>query len=325
MPPQGRQADLYDVLGVTPTASTDEIKQRYKFLILAFHPDRYTRNPEHRQQAEEAIKQVTEAYRVLTDSSQRTRYDYTRQVAARPAASIGVTENWLHAYGQLQDDLERTRSRLHQVEGELRAARSQIERLVEERSLFERKSAELERTLDSETQRHLAARQELLAKYEQLAQGVQERELLLDTQREQALRRANQLTEELAGREKLVEQLRKNQAQRKRSSESRMTIVAEQMQRLEQRLADRDAELSQLRATQQAMEMQMSQETQRAELSWQISRSLQAQQNDLRDLQTRVALYEEARKRGLVTLRLWQIAAAVGIANALVLLFLLLR
>ncbi len=281
MPSQRHQADLYDVLGVTSRASVEEIKQRYKFLILAFHPDRYARNPEHRHQAEEAVKQVTEAYRVLSDSSQRTRYDYTRQVEAHSSPTITGTEAWLHSYGQLQDDLERTRSRLHQVEGELRTARGQIERLVEEKSSVERRAAESERSLDSEIRQHLGMRQELTERYEQLARTSQERETLLDGQREEATRRANQLTEELAGREKLMDQLRKTQAQRKHSSESRMTIVTQQMQRLELRLAERETELLQLRATQQALEVQLGQETRSTELSLQISRSLQTQQNEL--------------------------------------------
>ena len=246
---------------------------------------------------------------------------------SRPHSSptISGTEAWLHSYGQLQDDLERTRSRLHQVEGELRTARGQIERLVEEKSSAERRAAESERALDSEIQQHLVTRQELMARYEQLARTYQERETLLDGQREEATRRANQLTEELAGREKLMDQLRKTQAQRKHSSESRMTIVTQQMQRLELRLAERETELLQLRATQQALEAQLGQEARSTELSLQISRSLQTQQNDLRELQGRVTGYEEARRRGQVTLRLWQIAAAIGIINALVLLFLLLR
>ena len=325
MPPQRHQPDLYDVLGITSSAAAEEIKQRYKFLILAFHPDRYARNPEHRQQAEEAVKQVTEAYRVLSDSTQRTRYDYTRQFSSPASPTIAGTEAWLHSYGQLQDDLERTRSRLHQVEGELRTARGQIERLLEEKGSIDRKTAELERTLDNEVRQHLATRQELTARYEQLARSSQERATLLDGQREEAARRVNQLTEELAGREKLMDQLRKTQAQRKNSSESRMTIVSQQMQRLEQRLAERETELTQLRTTQQFMEVQLGQETRSAELSLQISHSLQTQQKELRELESRVATYEEARRRGQVTLRLWQIAAAIGIINALVLLFLLLR
>ncbi len=70
--------NYYDILGVKSTAQLDEIRRRYKFLVVAFHPDRFLRTPEHHALAEQRIKQVNEAYRVLSDPQTRTQYDLAR-------------------------------------------------------------------------------------------------------------------------------------------------------------------------------------------------------------------------------------------------------
>lgn len=65
------QRDYYEILGVSKTASTDEIKKAYKKLALKYHPDR---NPDNKQ-AEEKFKEAAEAYNVLSDKEKRARYD----------------------------------------------------------------------------------------------------------------------------------------------------------------------------------------------------------------------------------------------------------
>src|SRR2546426_3397476 len=63
--------DYYEVLGVSRTASAEELKRAYRQLALQFHPDRNPNDP----QSEARFKEVNEAYEVLSDQSKRQRYD----------------------------------------------------------------------------------------------------------------------------------------------------------------------------------------------------------------------------------------------------------
>lgn len=63
--------DYYEVLGVSKSASVDEIKKAYRKLAMAHHPDK---NPGDKK-AEEKFKEATEAYTILADSEKRKQYD----------------------------------------------------------------------------------------------------------------------------------------------------------------------------------------------------------------------------------------------------------
>jgi len=63
--------DYYDVLGVRPDASTDDIKKAYRQKALQHHPDR---NPGDKA-SEDKFKEAAEAYSVLCDSEKRSLYD----------------------------------------------------------------------------------------------------------------------------------------------------------------------------------------------------------------------------------------------------------
>ncbi|HEX3435581.1 MAG TPA: molecular chaperone DnaJ [Pseudacidobacterium sp.] len=65
------KADYYEVLGVTRTASDQELKAAYRKLAMQYHPDR---NPDNAE-AEEKFKACSEAYQVLTDPQKRAAYD----------------------------------------------------------------------------------------------------------------------------------------------------------------------------------------------------------------------------------------------------------
>src|SRR3989338_586737 len=63
--------DYYEVLGVSRTASSDEIKKAYRKCALAHHPDRNDGD----KKSEEKFKEATEAYQILADPPKRKLYD----------------------------------------------------------------------------------------------------------------------------------------------------------------------------------------------------------------------------------------------------------
>lgn len=65
------KTDYYNLLGVSKTASADEIKKSYRKLAMQYHPDK---NPGNAV-AEKKFKEITEAYEVLQDPQKRARYD----------------------------------------------------------------------------------------------------------------------------------------------------------------------------------------------------------------------------------------------------------
>ncbi len=68
--------DYYEVLGVSKTATPDEIKKAYRKLALKYHPDKYEGKPDaEKKDAEEKFKEAAEAYDVLSNSEKRQRYD----------------------------------------------------------------------------------------------------------------------------------------------------------------------------------------------------------------------------------------------------------
>lgn len=65
--------DPYSVLGVSPTATDEEVKSAYRKLARRYHPDKYASDPEAARRAEEKMKEINEAYdRITTLRSQRT-------------------------------------------------------------------------------------------------------------------------------------------------------------------------------------------------------------------------------------------------------------
>ena len=69
--------NLYNVLGVAPNASDDDIKKVYRSLAMRFHPDR-----NQAPGAEARFKSVTKAYEILADPAKRAEYDQSVNTAS---------------------------------------------------------------------------------------------------------------------------------------------------------------------------------------------------------------------------------------------------
>jgi molecular chaperone DnaJ len=64
--------NLYNILGVSPTASTEEIKKAYRSLAMRHHPDRNAH-----ASAQVRFNAIKSAYETLSDPQKRAEYNYS--------------------------------------------------------------------------------------------------------------------------------------------------------------------------------------------------------------------------------------------------------
>ena len=87
--------DFYEVLGVSRSATPEEIKAAYRKLALKYHPDR---NPGNKE-AEDKFKEAAEAYEVLSDAEKRKNYDQFGH------AGMGAQADLVMAHDMNMDDI----------------------------------------------------------------------------------------------------------------------------------------------------------------------------------------------------------------------------
>ena len=77
--------DFYEILGVSKSASADEIKKAYRKVAMQYHPDR---NPGDKE-AEEKFKEAASAYEILSDADKKAKYDRYGHAAFGPGTGGG--------------------------------------------------------------------------------------------------------------------------------------------------------------------------------------------------------------------------------------------
>ena len=68
--------DYYAILEVLPDARQEKIKEQWRFLVHAWHPDKFP-NPAQKLKAEEKLKEINAAYEILSNPAKRAEYDRT--------------------------------------------------------------------------------------------------------------------------------------------------------------------------------------------------------------------------------------------------------
>lgn len=81
--------DCYELLGVAPGATAEELKAAHRDLVKVWHPDRFSHDPRLQQKAQEKLKEINEAYDLLASGRPRRRATSPAPAAAtrdpRPA------------------------------------------------------------------------------------------------------------------------------------------------------------------------------------------------------------------------------------------------
>lgn len=128
--------DYYQILEIAPGTSQDAIREQYRFLVQAWHPDKFP-NPAQKLKAEEKLKIINAAYEILGNPAKRAEYDNR----ARYTTSSNHKEEYQQRTAQRQSEDERRKR-------EEAARRAKEEQWQKVRTNRERAEAEKRRAED---------------------------------------------------------------------------------------------------------------------------------------------------------------------------------
>lgn len=125
---------LYELLEVSETASKEIIEKAYKVLAKKYHPD--LQKEEDKEKAEQKMKQINEAYDVLSDDTKRAKYDEELKVkrqqeeAEKNKSTDFETyqENINQNYSQQQYNQKATQEELEKMQQQIKKMQNQYEK-----------------------------------------------------------------------------------------------------------------------------------------------------------------------------------------------------
>ena len=92
--------NYYEILEVNPKATQEMIEKTYKFLVKKYHPDLYSSI--EKMEAEKKLKEINEAYNILSDSFLRSQYDKSleQERIKEEQQRINQYNNVINNYGE---------------------------------------------------------------------------------------------------------------------------------------------------------------------------------------------------------------------------------
>lgn len=166
---------LYDVLGVTPDATTEDVRKAYKLKALETHPDKLepTATERQRRAAEGKFRNVCDAFEVLSDPIKRKAYDeritratinlkmwdgererrnqeretWARQLREQSEARIKARQDWYDSLQKAKEEKAKHEAMVEQFYQELRDRNPEWE--IRRQEVLKRKALLREKTKSS--------------------------------------------------------------------------------------------------------------------------------------------------------------------------------